>query len=261
MPALFTSPAMVPSFASMVSNRRTTSGSLATSAWTAIALRLKARTSATTAPAAASFARKFTHTSWPRSAARRAVAAPIPRLAPVMTTTDIASRGFGDAPALSPFDLLHNFQRLRDIVCGTQVADGGSDRPIRLHDERGALGEAMVDLVAARVLGARLGFADLEVVAVRGERVRLEVAAAGERRRIEVDDDRALLQGVLQREVELLAGERSSCREVRCLVAFLQRREGWLSERTGQDQPCEDTFHDCSPFIASIGRNRMGHCA
>src|SRR6266478_9111985 len=33
MPALFTSPAMVPSFASMVSNRRTTSGSLATSAW------------------------------------------------------------------------------------------------------------------------------------------------------------------------------------------------------------------------------------
>src|SRR6266404_5626268 len=167
MPALFTSPAMVPSFASTVSNRRTTSGSLATSAWTAIALRLKARTSATTAPAAASFARKFTHTSWPRSAARRAVAAPIPRLAPVMTTTDIASRGFGDAPALSPFDLLHNFQRLRDIVCGTQVADGGSDRPIRLHDERGALGEAMVDLVAARVLGARLGFADLEVVALR----------------------------------------------------------------------------------------------
>ena len=46
----------------------------------------------TTASAAASFVRKFTHTSWPRSAAGRAVAAPIPRLAPVMTMTDIAWR-------------------------------------------------------------------------------------------------------------------------------------------------------------------------
>ena len=127
----------------------------------------------------------------------------------------------------------------------------------------------MADLLAARVLGARLGFAHLQVVALRDlavcvggyrnlagavlrvsrelvqrrnlverhpddagtrrgklvvvlrERVRLGVAAAGEGRWIEVDDDRALLQSILERELELLAGERCRCRELRRLVAFL----------------------------------------
>ena len=85
--------------------------------------------------------------------------------------------------------------------------------------------------------------------------MRLEVAAAGERGRVEVNDDRTLLQRILQREVELLARERGRGGELRRLVAFLQRGQRGQSERAGQDQPCEDHFHEDLP---SSGEN-VGH--
>src|SRR4051812_47272714 len=66
----------------------------------------------------------------------------------------------------SLLQLLHGLQRLRHVLRRAQVADGGRDLAVRRHDERRALGEAMVDLVAARVLGARFRVADLEVVAL-----------------------------------------------------------------------------------------------
>src|SRR3954465_9293538 len=75
--------------------------------------------------------------------------------------------------ASSLLELLHGLQRLGDVLRGAQVADGGGDLAVRRHHERRALGEAMVDLVAARVLGARLGFADLEVIALRDLAVRV----------------------------------------------------------------------------------------
>src|SRR5207248_1255201 len=75
--------------------------------------------------------------------------------------------------ALFSLELLHGLQRLVHVLRGTHVADGGRDLSILRHDERRALGEAMADFVAARVLGARLGVAHLQVVALRDLAVRV----------------------------------------------------------------------------------------
>ena len=67
-----------------------------------------------------------------------------------------------------------------------------------------------------------VALAALNAVHVLRERVRLDVAALRVRRRIEVDDDRAFLQRIGQRVVELFAGQRRFRGEHRSGVAFLQ---------------------------------------
>ena len=76
----------------------------------------------------------------------------------------------------------------------------------------------------------------------------LGIAAAGERGRIEIDDDRALLQRVPEREGEFLAGERRGRLEVRRLFAFLEGRENGQGKRAGEDDGSEDTGHG-DPFL------------
>jgi hypothetical protein len=77
------------------------------------------------------------------------------------------------------------------------------------------------------------GLRGLERVHVLRERVRLNVAALRVGRGIEVHDDVALLQGVREREVELLAGQRCSRREQRSRIALLQRRDDGQRNRDG----------------------------
>ena len=93
MPALFTSARERRHGASTVENRRTTSGSDATSAWIAIA---PAPHEATTDSAADSFDTYTTATAQPRVASSRAVAAPIPRLPPVTTAVRCTRRRYGE---------------------------------------------------------------------------------------------------------------------------------------------------------------------
>src|SRR6185369_6915172 len=73
-----------------------------------------------------------------------------------------------------------------------------------------------------------------ELLGAGRELVRLDVAARRVRRRIEVDDDRALRELVLEREGEGLAGERRRCGERRCRIAGLER-----SDRGGRGEEGE----------------------
>ena len=63
--------------------------------------------------------------------------------------------------ALQRRDVLHGLQRLRDVLFGRDAADRGRDLAVLRHDERRALGEAVVDRDAARVLHAGAAFAHL----------------------------------------------------------------------------------------------------
>jgi hypothetical protein len=83
MPALLTSARTGPSVRSAVSKRFRISVSLETSPRMAMALAPSAVSWSTTRDAAASPVAKFTATSYPAIASALAVAAPIPRLAPV----------------------------------------------------------------------------------------------------------------------------------------------------------------------------------
>src|SRR5262249_35531915 len=99
-----------------------------------------------------------------------------------------------------------------------------------------------VDLVERDADDARAGGG--EVAALLREVVGLPVAAAGERGRVEVDDDRSLLERVLQVERELLAGERGGRLELGRLVALLERRE---SRGREEEDRSDGTCHGVSP--------------
>ena len=79
-----------------------------------------------------------------------------------------------------------------------------------------SLDQGLTDIVAERFdAGVRLG-----------EQVGFDVAALGVGGRVEINYDRALLEGVLQGEIELLAGEGGLGRKVRRLFAVLQSGKG-----------------------------------
>src|ERR1700731_2272551 len=87
MPALLTRMEMEPKPSSTDFTMRSTSTDLETSAWMATDLRPAARICWQTASAASDWALKFTATLAPALARARAIALPIPRLAPVTRAT------------------------------------------------------------------------------------------------------------------------------------------------------------------------------
>src|SRR6185295_5165915 len=70
-----------------------------------------------------------------------------------------------------------------------------------------------------------------ELLLIHRERVRLHVAALRIRRRVEVHDDRPLLQRFLERELEFLPGQRGLRGEIGCAVAVLQGGQGGQADR------------------------------
>src|SRR6185312_3583927 len=82
-----------------------------------------------------------------------------------------------------------------------------------------------------------------ELVKVGGKGVRLQIAAAGIRRGVEVDDHRPALERALQGVGKRLARVRCGRGEFRRLLPGLQRRERGHGETGGGDQTQELYAH------------------
>ena len=101
------------------------------------------------------------------------------------------------------------------------------------------------DAVARHADDRRAG--GVELLFVLSERVGFDVAAAGERGRVEVHHDRSLFQRGFQREVEFLAGQRGLRRKVWRHLALFQCGERRNHECCRQQTPQYQTFHRSAP--------------
>src|ERR1700723_57831 len=108
--------------------------------------------------------------------------------------------------------------------------------------------------------GANHGCAQrLELIGRFGEVMRFDGAAGGERRRIEIQNDRTGLQRVGQGKLERLAGKRGIGGEIGCLNAWRKCRVQGRGEcRTAQGKH-HKTLHGKTSFGAELARR--GVCA